>query len=174
MVSYYENDINDSQTYLNSVRMHCDLMHTQTNTYMDAVNKTADYIGDGVATNMRCFKDPELEQNFKLDQYNLNYRCDPFISRDNQKDYSDCLGYACNREEDAFMYALDEFNTYHNYLVCKNKHDNDMITCCPENIQIFNNWTKRHMAYKPTRPKQDLFIEEQKIPLITYKRCYLY
>jgi hypothetical protein len=43
--------------------------------------------------------------------------------------------------------------------------------CCPENIQVFNNWTKRHNAVRQINDTQELIMEEFEIPSLKYYKC---
>jgi len=132
-------------------------------------------------SHMRCFKESDLEHKLRSDTYDLQYRCIPekYKRTPSTKVYSTCLGYECKRDEpNGFMYEMDEFNTYHNYPVCKYREDNNnnsiVSTCCPENTQVFNNWTRRSMGFpQPPRADKDLLIEESKIPALTYNECHI-
>lgn len=173
-MEYYNHDTTNSDLYNASFLYNCDLK--QQKEFQDKTNDLGirDYTLNEDYTYMRCFKDPKLEHKLRSDTYDLKYRCvsKEYLRTPSTKVYSDCLGYDCKREKNEFMYDLDEFNTYHNYPVCKFRGTTEESTCCPENTQIFNNWTRRSMAF-PQRPKpnNELLMEETKIPALTYHTC---
>lgn len=168
---FYEIDTEDSSLYEDSLKLHCNMKDALQNSYYNKNKNISEYSTSYDKTYMRCFKDVNLEDMYRKDTFQLKYRCGyTEDSSLNNTKYSDCLGYSCNKEQNEFLYNLDEFNTYHNYLVC----DDNSMTCCPENIQIFNNWTRRHMPVKPVKPPQDIIMDEQEIPKLTYNKCVLY
>lgn len=173
-MEYYNHDTTNSDLYNASFSYNCDLKKQKE--LQDNTNDLGlrDYALNEDYTYMRCFKDPNLEHKLRSDTFDLKYRCvsKDYIRTPSTKLYSDCLGYDCKRENNEFMYDLDEFNTYHNYPVCKYRGTTEASTCCPENIQIFNNWTRRSMAI-PQRPKpnNELLMEDTKIPSLTYHTC---
>lgn len=169
---YHNFDTDNSDIYMQSMLLNCDLKSQKEFYDKRNDNVVMAYNLSEDKTHMRCFKDPVLEQNLRTDIYSLDYKCknDVYPMADKNKVYSQCLGYECNREKSEFMYDLDEFNTYHNYPVCKNREGNT-FTCCPENIQIYNNWTKRQYAFKKPSIPKPLIMKEEKIPPLTYNEC---
>lgn len=165
-------DTNNSSFYDESVKLNCKIIDNLQNDSYFYNKEQNDYSVNDSKTFMRCFIDPVLEQKLRTDHLSLQYRC--AVNKPAVKDYSDCLGYACNKDQhNQFAYRLDEFNTYHNYPVCKYRNEDSEATCCPENIQIFNNWTKRHNISQVTKDRQELIMEDQKIPLIKMQPCKL-
>lgn len=164
---YHEIDIHDSDTYTDSVLYNCYLQEGQT--LLDDAVQTFPLNNE---KHMRGCIDRVKEQHLKTDQYDSKYRCH-FERKPDKGDYSDCLGYSCNREKNEFMYKLDEFNTYRNYPV---RHGGSTITSspgfCPENVQLFNNWTKRHdESFETYKTENNLIMNEEKIPMVSYKTC---
>jgi uncharacterized protein with PIN domain len=161
-------DTQNSSYYEQSVKLNCKIIdNLQTNSHFDNKEKSMYFVDDST-THMRCFIDPVLEQKLKTDHLSLDYRCG--IVKPPAKQYSDCLGYACNKDtHNQFAYNLDEFNTYHNYPVCKYRNNETEVTCCPENIQIFNNWTKRHAISEHPKVNSHLLMED--IPIVKHEGC---
>jgi hypothetical protein len=175
-MAYFKYDTENSDLYNASFMYNC---HMKKNKECgDKVFDTGynNYALDDAYSHLRCFIDPVMEQKLRTDVYSLKYRCLDNEQRRNpsSKTYSTCLGYDCKRESNEFMYELDEFNTYHNYPVCKFRGKATKSTCCPENTQIFNNLTRRSMSF-PQKPKppQELLMEDAKIPSLTYHECRL-
>ena len=163
-------DTTNSGFYDDSVKLNCKIMDDLQNNAYFFNKEQSNYSVDDSKTFMRCFTDPVLEQKLRTDHLSLKYRCG--IKKPPVKDYSDCLGYSCNKDQhNMFAYNLDEFNTYHNYPVCKYRNNEEEPTCCPENIQIFNNWTKRHNISQVTKERQELLMQDQEIPLIKMQPC---
>jgi hypothetical protein len=182
---WHQPDINNSDIYNQSFALN-DYLKNELTHDEKIQNRTFGTFGvDPVTTNMRCFKDYDLEFKYQTDQYSLKYKTECPEKRNVNIEYSDCLGYSCLRDTNSsknFMYDLDEYNTYHNYLVCKNRDKPDkssfsnntsqQMGCCPENIQVFNNWTKRHNAVRQINDgTQELIMEEFKIPILKYYKC---
>lgn len=183
---WHQPDINNSEIYDQSLALNDHLKKKLTDDESNQ-NRTFGTFGvDPVTTNMRCFKDYDLEFKYQTDQYSLKYKTEcPPEKKMNNIEYSDCLGYSCLRDKNSsenFMYDLDEYNTYHNYIVCKYRDNPDkssdntyqQMGCCPENTQIFNNLTKRHNAVRLQNnddSKQELIMEEFKIPMLKYYKC---
>ena len=167
---FYTHDIADSDLYKQSLDVGCSLHNATHAAYSSRIQQQAAYGLNYDSTHYRGYIDSDREHQFRTDQFDLKYRCPS--SNDAQHTYTndDSLGYACNK---GFMYELDEHNTYHNYIVCKNRDDATTMTCCPENIQIFNNLTRRTMEQQPHKPKAVLFVEDEKIPTVTYSKCKL-
>lgn len=176
-MEYYNHDTANSAMYNASFLYNCDLRKQKE--WQDEANDASvrNYALSDDNTYRRGFKDPNLEHKLRSDTFDLKYRCvsKEYMRTPSTKLYSDCLGYDCNRNGNDFMYDLDEFNTYHNYPVCKFRGTTKASTCCPENTQIFNNLTRRSMAF-PQRPKpnRELLMEETKIPSLTYHNCECY
>lgn len=174
-MEYYKHDTQNSDLYNASFMYNCELKKEKD--YLDTKNDVGlrDYSLNEAYSHMRCFKNPELESKLITDTYDLKYRCvdKEYLRKPSTQTYSDCLGYDCKYEANEFMYELDDFNTYHNYPVCKQRdEESEQSTCCPENIQVFNNLTRRNMSFPQSpKPKQDLLMDETKIPSITYHEC---
>jgi predicted esterase YcpF (UPF0227 family) len=169
----YNPDIKNSSIYEASLKLNCNIKDNLQAFYNRNNTDIKDYSLNEQKTHMRCFKDTVLEDRLITDQFLLQYRCG-IDNKKNNKEYSNNVGYACNREPNELLYNLDEYNTYHNYPVCKLSDDNKKMSCCPENIQIFNNWTRRHIITPVVHKKQDLIMEDQHIPRLTYSKCHLY
>lgn len=184
---WHQPDINNSDVYNQSFALNNNLKKALSNDERIQTHTFGTFGVDPVTTNMRGFKDYDLEFKYQTDQYSLKYKTEcpikPIIP---QTKYSDCLGYSCLRDTNSsknFMYELDEYNTYHNYPVCKYRDNPDKSSfldnhsermgCCPENIQIFNNWTGRRNAVKANRDdnSQELIMEEFEIPTLKYNKC---
>jgi hypothetical protein len=166
---YHQPDISDSSLYNRSIEVNCILQDVENKQYMynnSALN--ASFVNDS-STMMRGFIETTFEQKLRTDQFENKYRCSVESSFDNTT-YPNALGYECNTN---MMYELDEFNTYHNYPVCKIRENNE-VSCCPENIQIFDNLTRRNVELSTHKPLQDLIIEQTIIPGLTYNKCHLY
>lgn len=177
MEVYHKFDTQNSSTYNESLNTHLKLEEKQSNNLADisgVYNDNTFEIEDIMAArSMRCQKDTTLEFNLLTDQFNIpKYKTYCPSTPIASKEYSDCLGYQCNRNHPHdFMYQLDEYNTYHNYLVCD---EPERKTCCPKNVQIFDNWTRRHHStVQDPKPPTTLILEENKIPLVTMKQCNL-
>ncbi len=178
---YYQPDISDSDIYNQSMRYQCNLKEQKTLLEDSTDMRLEGYSLSGDKTHMRCFKDPVLEQKLRTDTYDITNKCGgptvPYVRNSSTKTYSECLGYDCNREDNEFMYKLDEFNTYHNYPVCKLRGDSKQLTCCPENTQLYNNVTRRSMAFEqsPKAPKDIPALDRYffDIPDLKYNKCYL-
>lgn len=172
VVDYYQPDISNSCLYDQSVNVNCILQteenakYTKWNTYLNE-----SYV-EPSSTSMRCFIEPRDEFKLKTDQYLNDYRCH-VDSSTNTFEGDDCLGFECNK---GMMYKLDEFNTYHNYPVCRFRDENNKeeMTCCPENIQIFDNITRRNVEIPVIKPDNDLIMNTPIIPQLKYNKCFLY
>ena len=166
MSDYYHPDISNSSLYNKSVDMDCMLQIAESVKYQKLNHKINNFITEEASTMMREYIDPIYEHKLRTDQYNNQYRCyvNPIVD---ERFYSDCLGFECNTN---MLYKLDDFNTYHNYPVCKVR-DNNEITCCPENVQIFDNMTRRNVEIPDTRPKYDLIVDKPMIPKLVYNKC---
>lgn len=172
----YAHDVADSDLYKQSLDMGCALHNAKHAAYTHHTRQHASYGVNYDHTRFRGLLDTDREQQFRTDQFDLRYRCPPSqeemqSSRLANADMpNDDLGYACNK---GFMYELDSHNTYHNYIVCKNRDTSIAQTCCPENIQIFNNITRRTIEQDHRKPDNVLFVEDEKIPTLTYSQCML-
>ena len=177
-MNYHQFDTQDSDAYCESRNIH-DVLNNHA-TQNSSVDTSEHFFGP--RARYGCVKNTDLEHNLFTDQYNLS-KYKSFCDKDKkcaEKQYSDCLGYECNRNHPHdFMYPLDEYNTYHNYLVCeqtksKDEYNTFSQACCPKNIQIFNNLTRRHLGVpQNNKPSQTLIMDDQAIPIVTMKRCYL-
>ena len=109
-------DTNNSSFYDESVKLNCKIKDNLQNDSYFYNKEQNDYSVNDSKTFMRCFIDPVLEQKLRTDHLSLQYRC--AINKPPVKDYSDCLGYECNKDQhNQFAYHLDEFNTYHTFVV---------------------------------------------------------
>ena len=173
-VDFYKPDISNSSLYDRSVDVNC-ILHTEAhNKYTSWNTQMNDAFVEPASTSMRCFINPRDELKLKTDQYLNDYRCHVDSSTESFKG-DDCIGFECNK---GMMYKLDEFNTYHNYPVCKvrdtnNEADSKEMTCCPENIQIFDNVTRRNIEIPQVKPDNDLIMDTPIIPQLRYNKCYL-
>ena len=171
MNDYHCPDIANSSLYETSVRVNCILQNIEQSKHKDLNTKLKGSVTEKSSTIMREFIEPVYEHKLKTDQYDNKYKChyvDP--SHDKDRVYSTCLGFECNTD---MMYKLDDFNTYHNYPVCKVREDGQ-VTCCPENIQIFDNMTRRNIEMHANKPDIDLIVDHPIIPKLTYGKGYLY
>ena len=162
----YEPDVSNSSLYEQSLHVNCVLQTKENEKYSsinDSLNKS---YTEEESTSMRCYIEREQEQRLRVDQFENKYRCHVDSSND-QDAYDDCVGYECNR---GMMYKLDNFNTYHNYPVCKIR--DEKISCCPENVQIFDNMTRRNIEIPYTRPMHDLIVDSPIIPKLEYNKCF--
>lgn len=175
LMEYHRFDTQNSSTYDKSRHTHVRLDQEKSEEVarMSGVyHRNAFEMEDIVESRaIECQKDAALEHHLWTDQYNVpKYKtfC-PTVPAPTKQTWSDCLGYRCNRTHPhEFMYTLDEFNTYHNYLVC----DAGRMTCCPKNTQIFNNWTRRHHStMQGVKPPTTLILEENPIPGLTMREC---
>ena len=175
-MEYHKFDIQNSSSYDESIRQHNRLNNIANEEFLriSRINNNHTFeIQDIMASRSKeCVKDTSLEYNLLTDQYNLGKYKSFCPTNEDHKNYSDCLGYQCNRNHPHdFMYQLDEYNTYHNYLVC----DYNEKICCPKNTQIFNNLTRRHHSSPQSNKQQTtLILEENNIPIVTMKECKLY
>lgn len=178
---YYQADISASDVYNQSMSYQCNLKEQKSLLEEKNDINILNYSLSFDKTNMRCFKNSDLEQKLRTDTFDTAYKCSgpniPYVRNPSTKTYSECLGYECNNEANEFLYKLDEFNTYHNYPVCKARNDDEQITCCPENTQLFNNLTRRNMAFEqpPSQPKDIPALNRYffDIPDLKYNKCYL-
>lgn len=170
MKDYYHPNISNSPLYDRSIEVNCLLEKDGSLKYVKNNDSLYSSFINESSTMMRDYIDPAYELKIKTDQYDNKYRCYTNSSCNNTTTvYPNNIGYECNTN---MMYKLDEFNTYNNYPVCKFK-DNEMI-CCPENIQIFDNITRRNVEISTDRPNEDLIIEQPIIPSLEFNKCYLY
>jgi hypothetical protein len=88
--------------------------------------------------------DDECYNKFKYDKYK-----------------NDCLGWDC--VSGSFLHEPDNHNTFHNYLVFKDR-ENIGETFCTENHQVLNNWTRRQYIFKPEERENNIIFEFQDIP----------
>tara|TARA_B110000261_G_C13073321_1_gene353074 strand:- start:264 stop:773 length:510 start_codon:yes stop_codon:yes gene_type:complete len=167
---YYTDDIANSYLYDNSVKVDCLSTQIKNQMYLSQNMALNTSFLDESSTIMRGFIDTTNEHKLKTDTYDNKYRCYEKVS-DHGCDYPDYIGYECNT---GMLYKLDEFNTYHNYPVCKIRDEQQEITCCPENIQIFDNITRRNIELPSHDEDRDLIIQESHIPQLQYNRCQLY
>lgn len=168
--SFHHPDISNSSLYEKSTAINCLLEKKEDIKYTNVNKLLNQSVIEEASTNMRGFIEPVYEQHLKTDQYANKNRCYVNPSTDTTMNYSDCVGFECNTN---MMYELDNFNTYHNYPVCKVR-ENKEVTCCPENIQIFDNITRRNIEIPDSKQRYDLFVNEPIIPKLTYNKCYLY
>jgi len=164
-MAFYKHDVSNSKLYNESCLLNCDLVEKKEG-YVNMLN---DEIRDYTETKTNCEtrKDTITEHFLFTDQFDLKYRCDATLP--SQSTFNDdCLGYECNKR---FMYELDEFNTYHNYPVCTTTDEG--IACCPKNVQIFNNITRRNNEI-PSRVSDSILLFEDDIPKLQYNTCRLY
>jgi hypothetical protein len=178
---YHQFDTHDSEMYIRALATHHDLKNKHEQHRSKTTAAENDHLfnfKDISLVRLNQHKDATIEHNLWTDQYNTNkYKVNcayKIYDEMNQgKNYSDCLGYECNRNHPHdFMYLLDEYNTYHNYPVCTMDPNIQTINCCPKNVQIFNNLTRRHYAHpQPARTPVTLFIEDDKIPMATMNSC---
>lgn len=166
-MAFYQHDVANSKLYEQARLLNCDLVNTR-NVADGFFNKQVTNYAT-VDTTCRDTKSPDTEHFLITDQFNLKYRCEdatlptnPFVD--------DSLGFATNK---GFMYALDDFNTYHNYPVCTTKESGEMA-CCPKNVQIFRNMTRRNHEVPPRETEQSVLMFDDNLPKLTYNTCKLY
>ena len=166
---FYKADISNSTLYNRSFEVNNILRNEEAEKY-DSWNThlNAAYV-EPESTSMRCFIEPTTELKLKTDQYLNDYRCHVESSTGSFK-ADDCIGFECNK---GMLYKLDSFNTYHNYPVCKVREDQKEMTCCPENIQIFDNLTRRNVQVPVIKPDNDLIMDTPIIPQLKYNKCFL-
>lgn len=164
---YHHHDIANSLLYTKSVELNCMLENIENSMYTNDNNEMSKSFVNESSTMMRGFIDPYKEQTLRTEQYDIKNKCYANSSYDNTV-YPNSIGYECNTN---MMYALDNFNTYHNYPVCKIR-DNNKVACCPENIQIFDNITRRNVEIPSDRPAHDLIVEAPIIPQLQYNKCF--
>lgn len=122
--------------------------------------------------NKTChIRDVGLENEMFKKSYLINKSCcDPEcykIMKSNSYKDNNCLGWEC--VSDAFLHNPDNFNTFHNYLVYKDRKSIGE-TFCTENHQVLNNWTRRQYVFKPEDRKNNLDFEFQDIPDLVYHK----
>lgn len=163
---FYEPDVSDSSLYEQSFHVNCVLQKNENERYSflnESMNKS--YLEEA-STSMRCYIERDQEHKLRVDHLDNKYRC--HVEPPNKQSESvDCVGYECNQ---GMMYKLDNFNTYNNYPVCKIR--DEKISCCPENIQIFDNITRRNIEILDTRPKHELIVDSPIIPKLVYNKCF--
>jgi hypothetical protein len=164
-MSFYKDDVVDSHLYVQSCLINSDLIHKNNIANM-GLNR-GNSIRNELNVQCKSIKDPMKEHFLLRPRFNAKYVCDE-ITQYSEPFTDDSLGYECNK---GFMYELDEFNTYHNYPVCSLRDNN--IACCPKNVQIFNNITKRNNEV-PMHVRNDILLFKDNIPHLKYNTCQLY
>jgi hypothetical protein len=166
-MAYYRPDTKDSSLYEKSCLLNHDLVNSKrvNESYMNYKNSVHAF-----ATNhCQQIRDTDKEDLIFKDQYDLKYRCKD-ASLPKVPDFVDnSLGYECNK---GFMYTLDNYNTYHNYLVCENTEKGKV--CCPKNVQLFRNHTRRNTEIPMHESSKLYFNDVDKLPNLTYNVCHLY
>ena len=177
---YHQIDISDSDIYNLSMQYQCGLKDKKENYDVSMNCGLTDYSLSEEKTHMRCFIEPVLEQKLKTDTFDTSYKCGGpnkiYKRTPSDKVYSTCLGYDCHKEDNDFMYELDDYNTYHNYPVCKYRDDEKKTkTCCPENTQIFYNLTRRNVGFPYKERKENTNLDKFffDIPDLKYNKCRL-
>lgn len=165
-MAFYQHEVADSKLYEQSHLLNCDLANTRNVSDGFLNRQLADYVT--VDTSCAKEKNPDTEHLLITDQFNLKYRCEDATQPTNPF-VDNSLGFATNK---GFMYGLDDFNTYHNYPVCtKNEHGE---ACCPKNVQIFRNMTRRNNELPVRATEQSVLLFDDNIPKLTYNTCKLY
>lgn len=169
-IDFYKPDVSNSSLYERSIDVNCILQNEENEKYtLWNTSLNSAYV-EPSSTSMRCFINTNDELKMKTDQYLNDYRCHVDSSSDSFQN-DNCIGYECNK---GMMYKLDEFNTYHNYPVCKFRTSNsEEMSCCPENVQIFDNITRRNIEMPNIKPDNDLIMDTPIIPQLKYNKCYL-
>lgn len=169
-MEYHAIDISDSELYKKSQEIDClQQKHSKNN------ERLYDIYSDDVTRYYDGFIDQSTQFHIQTVNFESKMRCfnDELFRKSSH--YPDFIGYEANR---GMMYKLDEFNTYNNYPVCKvreEKQQGNLVSCCPKNVQIFDNLTRRRYAY-PQEVKQErniLLVEETKIPELKFHQCRL-
>lgn len=175
---FHHPDTINSTTYTDSLLLNNQYIQDLEDQYNETNRSASSLFVDKDQFNYKCVDNIVLEDKIRKNALLLfNNKCFVPPCKPN-KTYSNALGYACNKEPNNFLYKLDEHNTYHNYPVCKKNDDNNdkSITCCPENIQLFNNWTRRRLPVNTStnKPKKELIMLVDRIPSLKYNECQLY
>lgn len=137
----YEIETENSKLYDKSVEVNCLIgkclkressshIHTELDQYHCTRNR---------------FRDRDFDKEYTLIQGQSDVCAVKPDTWANSCDYPDVIGFAANT---GMMYPLDEFNTYRNYPVCRNKYDQcqgrNRRICELMNVQIFDNLTRKN------------------------------
>lgn len=165
-MAFYQHEIANSKLYEKSRLLNCDLVNTR-NVSEGFMNRQ---LTNYATVDTSCSKEnsPDTEHFLITDQFNAKYRCEDATQPTNPF-VDNSLGFAANK---GFMYGLDDFNTYHNYPVCTKNENGE--ACCPKNVQIFRNMTRRNNEIPAREMEQSVLLFDDNIPKLTYNTCKLY